>query len=251
MGDSNSVRRVLLKLSGEVLMGDQGFGIHVGTLERLAGEIAQVQRTGVQLAIVIGGGNIFRGMSGAASGMDRAVGDQLGMLATVMNALALANALVGLGVPARVLSAIAMDAICESYSRRRALEILDMGDVVIFAAGTGSPFFTTDTAATLRAAETGCDVVMKATKVDGVYSSDPKTDPDAVRYDRLTYQDVLERNLAVMDATAIALARDNAIPIIVFSIHQDGALANALEGGCAHTIIEAENARSGQAREPQ
>ena len=243
MGEAGPVsaaapRRVLLKLSGEVLMGDAGYGIDPATLARLALEIAAVQRSGVELAVVIGGGNIFRGIAGAAAGMDRAVADHLGMLATVMNAIALKSALDGAGVPAHAFSAVAMDALCAGYTRERALAALGRGDVAILAAGIGSPYFTTDTAAILRAAETGCEVVLKATKVDGVYSADPEADPDAVRYDRLGYDEVLARNLAVMDATAFTLARDNAIPIIVFSIRRAGALRDAVERRGIFTIID-------------
>jgi uridylate kinase len=231
-------RRVLLKLSGEVLMGRQGSGIEVETVTRLAREVAAVHRAGVELAIVIGGGNIFRGVAGAAAGMERAVADHLGILATVINSLALRSALAQADVPAHVLSAIAMDGICPGYSRDRALEILARGEVAVLAAGTGNPFFTTDTAATLRAAETGCQAVLKGTKVDGVYSSDPATDPGAQRYEHLSFDEVLARNLAVMDATAIALARDNSIPIIVFSIQRDGALVDAVAGRGRFTTID-------------
>jgi len=230
-------RRVLLKLSGEVLMGRQGSGIEVETVTRLAREVATVHRTGVELAIVIGGGNIFRGVAGAAAGMERAVADHLGILATVINSLALKSALSQAGVPAQVLCAIAMQGICPGYSRDRALETLARGEVAVLAGGTGNPFFTTDTAATLRAAETGCQAVLKGTKVDGVYSSDPATDPGAQRYERLSFDEVLARNLAVMDATAIALARDNSIPIIVFSIQRDGALVDAVAGQGRFTTI--------------
>ena len=224
-------------------MGAGDYGIDVKTLDRLTREISAVHSTSAQLAIVIGGGNIFRGLAGAASGMDRAVADHLGILATVMNSVALKSALRASGVPAEVLSAVAMGGICEGYSRDRALAILERGEVAILAAGTGNPYFTTDTAATLRAAETGADVVMKATKVDGVYSADPQTNPDAERYDHLTYDDVLARNLGVMDATAIALARDNAIPIIVFSIHREGALLDAVAGKGRFTTIDGDRSK--------
>jgi uridylate kinase len=230
-------RRILLKLSGEMLMGQRGFGIDVDAVERLAGEIAAIHQSGTSVGLVVGGGNIFRGIAGAARGLDRAEADQIGMLATVMNSIALRNGLESAGAEAVVLSAIPMDAICEPYSRSRALQHLEAGRVAIFAAGTGSPFFTTDTAAVLRAAETRCEVVMKATKVDGVYSADPERDPKAQRYERLTYGEVLERDLGVMDAAAIALARDNAIPIIVFSIREAGALGEVVRGRGRFTLV--------------
>ncbi len=221
-------------------MGTQSHGIDVETLDRLTREIASVRAAGVELAIVIGGGNIFRGLAGAAGGMDRVVADHMGILATVMNAIALKSALCAGGVPAEALSAVSMDALCLGYSRDRALAVLERGEVAILAAGTGNPYFTTDTAATLRAAETDADVVMKATNVDGVYSADPQTDPDAVRYDHLSYDDILASNLGVMDATAIALARDNSIPIIVFSIHRDGALLDTVAGRGIFTTVDGE-----------
>ena len=230
-------KRVLVKVSGEVLMGDKGYGLDIKTVDAIAAEIAEVARAGVQLCLVIGGGNIFRGLSGAASGMERASADYMGMLATVMNALAMQNALERLDVDTRVQSAIQMDTICEPYIRRRALRHLEKGRVVIFAAGVGAPFFTTDSGAALRAAEMGCDALLKGTSVDGVYTADPKKDPSATRYDTLSYHDVLARDLRVMDASAIALMRDNGIPIVVFSIREHGALKAVLEGRGVYTVI--------------
>lgn len=231
-------QRVLLKISGEALMGEQPYGIELKTVDRIAEEVAAAVRGGTAVCLVIGGGNIFRGLQVAAQGMERASADYMGMLATVMNALALQNSLERLGIDTRVLSGITMTSVCEPYIRRRALRHLEKGRVVIFAAGTGIPFFTTDTAAALRAAEMGCDALLKGTQVDGVYSADPKTDSQAVRYDRLTYMDVLSRDLKVMDASAVSLARENRIPIIVFSIHQQGAFAEVLHGEGTSTIIE-------------
>ncbi len=230
-------KRVLLKVSGEALMGDQQYGINVETVDRIAQEIKQATDIGVEVCLVIGGGNIFRGLSGAAKGMERASADYMGMLATVMNALAMQNALERFGVPTRVLSAIPMMTICEPYVRRRAVRHMEKGRVVIFAAGTGNPFFTTDTAAALRATEMGCDALLKGTQVDGVYSADPHKVKDAERYDHLTYMDVLAKDLKVMDTSAIALARENGIPIIVFSIHNDGGFVNVLTGEGRCTII--------------
>ena len=230
-------RRILLKVSGEVLMGDGGFGIDMKTVDAVAEEIAQITALGVELCLVIGGGNIFRGLSTAAKGMERASADYMGMLGTVMNALAMQNALEKIGVNTRVQSAIPMDTVCEPYIRRRALRHLEKGRVVIFAAGTGNPFFTTDTAAALRAAEMGCDALMKGTSVDGVYTADPKKDPKAVRYDRLSYLEVLAQDLKVMDASAISLMRDNGVPIVVFSIRQRGALRDVLAGDGVYTVI--------------
>jgi uridylate kinase len=230
-------RRVLLKVSGEALMGDAGYGLDMPTVDAVAEEVAALVRQGVQLCLVIGGGNIFRGLSAAARGMERASADYMGMLATVMNAIAVQNALEKIGVDTRVQSAIPMDTICEPYIRRRAQRHLEKGRVVIFAAGTGNPFFTTDTAAALRAAEMGCDALFKGTSVDGVYTADPKKDPDARRYDRLTYMDVLTQDLKVMDASAISLMRDNSIPIVVFSIRQRGAVLDVLRGAGVHTVI--------------
>ena len=230
--------RVLLKLSGEALMGDQGFGLHPPTLQRLAGEVKTVHDLGVEICLVIGGGNIFRGLQGAAHGMERTSADYMGMLATVMNALGMQAALEQLGVHTRVISAIPMDQVCEPYIRRRAIRHLEKGRVCIFAAGTGNPYFTTDTAATLRAMEMNCGAILKGTQVDGVYDADPKTTPDARRFDRISYDEVLVRNLKVMDASAIALARDNRLPLIVFSLHKPGALADVLSGRGKFTIVE-------------
>jgi uridylate kinase len=231
-------KRLLVKLSGEALMGSQPYGVDMVVVDRLARDVAEAVAAGAELAIVVGGGNIFRGLSGAAKGMDRATADYMGMLATVMNALAFQNALSHAGTPARVLSAIPMQTVCESYVRPKALHHMERGRVVIFAAGTGNPFFTTDTAATLRAMEMGCEAVAKATQVDGVYSADPKKDPAAIRYDRLTYSEVLARNLQVMDGAAIALARDNRLPVIVFSITEPGNLLKVLRGDARATVIE-------------
>lgn len=231
------MKRLLLKLSGEALMGKSGFGVDTDVLDRLAKDVAEAVDAGYEIAIVVGGGNIFRGLKGAAAGIDRATADYMGMLATVMNALALAGALERAKAPARVLSAIPMETVCESYARPRALHHLEKGRVVVFGAGTGNPFFTTDTAATLRAIEMGCDAVAKATQVDGVYSDDPKKVPSAVRYDRLTYADVLARDLRVMDGAAIALARDNRLPVIVFSIDEPGNLIKVLRGTARATVI--------------
>lgn len=230
-------RRVLLKLSGEALMGDREFGLDPTIVKRVAGEIKVVQELGVEICVVIGGGNIFRGLSGAAAGMERATADYMGMMATVINSLAMQSALERAGVMTRVQSAISMQAVCEPYIRRRAIRHMEKGRVVIFAAGTGNPFFTTDTAAALRASEMGCSALLKATKVDGVYSADPKLVPDAERYDRLTYLDVLSRDLKVMDAPAISLARENNIPILVFSLFKSGGFADVVQGRGLYTII--------------
>ena len=231
--------RVLLKISGEALMGDQGFGLHPPTVQRIASEVKRVHDMGVEICLVIGGGNIFRGLSGAAHGMERATADYMGMLATVMNALGMQGALEGLGVFTRVISAIPMDQVCEPYIRRRAVRHLEKGRVCIFAAGTGNPYFTTDTAATLRAMEMGCGAIYKGTQVDGVYDSDPKLNPDAEHFARISYDEVLRRNLKVMDASAIALARDNALPIVVFSLRAPGAMAAVLRGEGKFTIVHA------------
>src|ERR1700685_3609583 len=231
-------RRVLLKVSGEALMGEAGFGIDVATVDRIAGDVKDAADAGTQICMVIGGGNIFRGLAGAAKGIDRATADYMGMLATVMNALAMQAALERTGLASRVQSAIPMSAVCEPYVRRRAMRHLEKGRVVIFAAGTGNPFFTTDTAAALRAAEMNCNAMMKATQVDGVYSADPKKVKDAVRYDSLSYHEVLTRDLQVMDASAISLSRENKIPILVFSLADRGALAQVLRGEGRATIIE-------------
>ncbi len=230
-------RRVLLKLSGEALMGEQEFGLDSGTVDRIASEVKTVSELGVEVCIVVGGGNIFRGVSGASSGMDRASADYMGMLATVMNALAMQSALEGIGAQTRVLSAIPMQSVSEPYIRRRAVRHMEKGRIVIFAAGTGNPFFTTDTAAALRASEMDCDALLKATKVDGVYSADPETNPDAERFERLGYLDVLSKDLKVMDAAAVSLARENNIPILVFSIHNAGAFIDVVKGGGKYTII--------------
>ena len=230
-------KKILLKVSGEVLMGDQSFGIDTGTLERTAEDIAEVVKTGVELCLVIGGGNIFRGVSLAGRGLERASADYMGMLATVMNALALQGALEKIGVYTRVQSAIPMEAVCEPYIRRRALRHLEKGRVVIFAAGIGNPFFTTDTTGALRAAEMGCDALFKGTSVDGVYTADPKKDPSAQRYETLSYQEVLAKDLRVMDASAISLMRDNQIPIVVFSIRERGNFLKVLRGEGVYTTI--------------
>jgi uridylate kinase len=220
-----------------VLAGRGESGLDPATIDRIAADVKQVRDLGVQVALVIGGGNIFRGLSGAKRGIERAAGDYMGMLATVINALALQNALEAVGVPTRVQSAIPMASICEPYIRRRAMRHMEKGRVVIFGAGTGNPFFTTDTAAALRASEMGCDALLKGTKVDGVYSADPKKDKRAKRYDRLTYREVMERDLGVMDAAAIALARENHIPILVFSIQNPGGFAQVISGKGLHTTV--------------
>jgi uridylate kinase len=231
-------KRLLLKLSGEALMGKGEFGIDMAVAERLAREIAEAIAAGAEIAVVVGGGNIFRGLVGAAKGMERATADYMGMLATVMNALALQNALENAKVSARVMSAIPMPTVCESYIRPKALHHVRHGRVVIFAAGTGNPFFTTDTAATLRAIEMDCQAVAKATQVDGVYDSDPRKNAGAKRYDKLGYAEVLSRDLKVMDGAAIALARDNGLPVIVFSIEEPGNLLKVLRGDGRATVIE-------------
>ncbi|MGB3753513.1 MAG: UMP kinase [Parerythrobacter sp.] len=230
-------KRILLKLSGEVLMGEQEYGIDPEYVARLAQEVQAAKDTGLQVCLVIGGGNIFRGIAGAARGLDRTTGDYMGMLATVMNALAMQNALEKLGVQTRVQSAIPMDSVCEPYIRRRAERHLEKGRIVIFAAGTGNPFFTTDTGAALRAAEMGCDALLKGTSVDGVYNSDPKANPQAKRFDTITYDQVLADNLKVMDATAVALCRENSIPIVVFSIRERGNVASVLAGTGTQTVV--------------
>ncbi|MSP94656.1 MAG: UMP kinase [Alphaproteobacteria bacterium] len=230
-------RRILLKVSGEALMGKEAYGIDVGTVERIAADIKSAVNLGCQVSVVIGGGNIFRGLAGAAAGIDRSTADHMGMLATVMNALAMQAALERTGLPTRVLTAIPMMSICEPYIRRRAVRHMEKGRAVIFAAGTGNPFFTTDTAAALRAAEMGCDAMLKATQVDGVYSDDPKKVKNAERYDFLTYHEVLSRDLKVMDASAISLSRENGIPILVFSIQEQGNLAAVLKGEGRCTLI--------------
>jgi uridylate kinase len=231
-------KRILLKLSGEVLMGNQHFGIDPEFVAELAKEVKAAKETGLEICLVIGGGNIFRGMAGAAKGMDRAQADYMGMLATVMNALAMQNALEQLGVHTRVQSAIEMDQVCEPVIRRRAERHLEKGRVVIFAAGVGSPYFTTDSGAALRAAEMNCDALLKGTSVDGVYDSDPKTNPKAKRFDTVDYGTVLAQNLKVMDASAVALCRDNSIPIVVFSIREKGNLAKVLRGEGTCTVVQ-------------
>jgi uridylate kinase len=238
MTADSKYRRVLLKVSGEALMGDSGYGIDVAVVDRIAADVKDAVRAGSQVCMVIGGGNIFRGLQGAAKGIDRATADYMGMLATVMNALAVQAALERMGVPARVQSAIPMSTVCEPYIRRRAIRHMEKGRVVIFAAGTGNPFFTTDTAAALRAAEMNCDAMLKGTQVDGVYSADPKKVTNAQRYDSLSYHEVLSRDLQVMDASAVSLSRENRIPIVVFSIHDRGALAAVLRGEGRCTIIQ-------------
>jgi uridylate kinase len=230
-------RRVLLKVSGEALMGAQGYGIDASAVERIATDIKDAADAGAQICLVIGGGNIFRGLSGAAAGIDRATADYMGMLATIMNAIAMQAALERLGLPTRVQSAIPITSVCEPYIRRRAIRHMEKGRAVIFAAGTGNPFFTTDTAAALRAAEMSCDAMFKATQVDGVYSDDPKRVKNAERYDFLSYHEVLSRDLKVMDASAISLSRENRIPIVVFSIHEKGNLAEILRGRGRYTVI--------------
>ena len=235
--DKPRYRRVLLKISGEALMGEKAFGLDMDMVGRVAGEIAEVWRAGVQIGLVIGGGNIFRGVSDAARGMERTSADYMGMLATVMNALAMENALKQLGVQARVMSAVPMPTVCEPFTRQRAWKHLDKGRVVLFAGGTGNPFFTTDTGAALKAAETKCEALFKGTSVDGIYSDDPKKNPAAERFDTITYDEILARNLKVMDAAAVALARDNGIPLVVFSIREAGALAKVLRGEGTFTTV--------------
>ena len=231
------LRRVLLKLSGEALMGDAAHGLDAAALRRLAEDVRQVRAMGVEVCIVVGGGNFFRGAAGAAAGIDRVTADNMGMLATAINALALQGALEGIGVDTRVVSAVPMQAICEPFLRRRAVRHMEKGRVVICAAGSGNPYFTTDTAAALRAAELDCKLLLKGTQVDGVYSDDPKRDSTASRFDKLSYDKVLEDNLGVMDASAISLARENRIPIAVFSIHNPGAFADAVSGVGRYTLI--------------
>jgi uridylate kinase len=230
-------RRVLLKLSGEALMGEDAFGINRTTIEGMVKDIGEVQRLGTELAVVIGGGNIFRGVALGATGMDRATADYMGMMATIMNAMALQDAMRNAGIEARVQSALNVEQVVEPYIRPKAMRYLDEGKVVIFAAGTGNPFFTTDTAAALRGSEIGAEVVLKATKVDGVYSADPKKDPNAVRYARISFDDALAHNLQIMDATAFALCRDQGLPIRVFNISRPGALLRAVGGEDEGTLV--------------
>ena len=232
-------KRILLKLSGEALMGEDAFGINHATIQRIVQEVAEVTRLGVELAVVIGGGNLFRGVAGGSVGMDRVTADYMGMLATVMNALALADTMNKEGLTARVMSAIAIEQVVEPYVRPKALQYLEEGKVVVFAAGTGNPFFTTDTAAALRGAEIGAEVVLKATKVDGVYSADPKKDPHATRYSKLSFDEAMARNLGIMDATAFALCRDQKLPIKVFSIIKHGALKRVVMGEDEGTLVYA------------
>jgi uridylate kinase len=231
-------RRVLIKISGEALMGPQGYGLHPPTVDRIAEQVKAVCDLGIEICMVIGGGNIFRGLQLSAQGMERTTADYMGMLATVMNALAMQSALEARGVHTRVISAIPMDQVCEPYIRRRAVRHLEKGRVCIFAAGTGNPYFTTDTAATLRASEMSCDAIFKGTQVDGIYDSDPKANPGARRFERISYDEVLQRNLKVMDASAIALARDNRPPIIVFSLDDPNGLAGLVEGRGRFTVVE-------------
>lgn len=232
-------KRILLKVSGEGLMGPGEYGLHRETVQKLARDVKSVASGGRQVCLVIGGGNIFRGVSGAAAGIDRTTGDYMGMLATVINALAVQAALESEGVPTRVQSAIAMAQVCEAYVRRRAVRHMEKGRVVIFAAGTGNPFFTTDTAAALRAVEMNCDALLKATQVDGVYDSDPKRNPSAKRYERLSFDKVIADDLKVMDTAAIALARDNKLPIVVFDMHQSDAVGRVLNGEGRFTVVSA------------
>jgi uridylate kinase len=229
--------RVMLKISGEALMGDQGYGLHPPTVQRVAAEVKRVHDLGVEICMVIGGGNIFRGLSGSAQGMERTTADYMGMLATVMNALAMQSALEELDIHTRVISAITMNEVAEPYIRRRAVRHLEKKRVCIFAAGTGNPYFTTDTAATLRANEMACQAIFKGTKVDGVYDKDPVKYPDAVRYETVTYDEVLAKHLNVMDASAIALARDNNLPIIVFSLDEPGGFRGIMAGEGTYTIV--------------
>ncbi len=236
-GSKIKYKRILLKFSGEALMGEQQFGIEPGVIERVASEVNELVKAGVEVAIVVGGGNIFRGVSLSAAGMDRATADHMGMLATVINSLALQDGIEKLGLKVRVMSALPIHQVCEDYIRRRAIRHLEKGRVVVFAAGTGNPFFTTDTAASLRGVEINVDLVIKATKVDGVYSADPKKNPDAKRYDRLCYDDVINNKLEVMDTTAIVLCRDNKIPLRVFNMNKPGALMNIVKGLDEGTIV--------------
>ena len=230
-------RRVLLKISGEALMGEKSFGLDMDMVARVAGEIAQVVRAGVQVGLVIGGGNIFRGVSDAAKGMERTTADYMGMLATVMNALAMENMLEKIGVAARTMSNVPMPTVCEPFTRQKAWRHLEKGRVVLFAGGTGNPFFTTDTGAALKAAEMKCEAMLKGTSVDGIYTDDPKTNPQAERIEHITYDEMLLRNLKVMDAAAVALARDNDIPLVVFSIREEGNLLKAVCGEGTHSVV--------------
>lgn len=235
---ATNYKRVLIKVSGEALMGDKGYGQDLQTIQRISNDIKQVADMGVEVCVVVGGGNIFRGISGAAQGMERSSADYMGMLATILNALAIQNILDQTGIETRVMSAIEMDQVCEPYIRRRAIRHLEHGRVVIFAGGIGSPYFTTDTTAALRASEMGCDALLKGTQVDGVYTADPKKDKNATHYEHLTYHDVLAKDLKVMDAAAISLARENNIPILVFSITEAGGFANVINGRGKFTTIQ-------------
>ena len=231
-------KRVLLKISGESLMGVGSYGIDVSTVDRVAKEISQVCKLGIEICLVIGAGNIFRGLSGAAAGMDRASADYMGMLATVMNSLAMQNSLERLGLQTRIQSAISMTEVCETYTRRRAIRHMEKNRIVIFAAGTGNPYFTTDTAAALRASEMDCDAIFKGTKVDGIYDKDPIQNQSAIKFDKITYGEVLAKNLRVLDSSAVSLARENNIPIIVFSINENNGFLNIIEGKGNCSIVE-------------
>ncbi len=236
--NKTNFKRVLLKISGESLMGVGSYGIDVSTVDRVAKEISQVCKLGVEICLVIGAGNIFRGLSGAAAGMDRASADYMGMLATVMNSLAMQNSLERLDFQTRIQSAISMTEVCETYTRRRAIRHMEKNRIVIFAAGTGNPYFTTDTAAALRASEMDCDAIFKGTKVDGIYDMDPMKDSDAIKFDKISYSEVLSKNLRVLDSSAVSLARDNNIPIIVFSIKENNSFLNIIEGKGNCSIVE-------------
>ena len=236
--NKTNFKRVLLKISGESLMGVGSYGIDVSTVDRVAKEISQVCKLGVEICLVIGAGNIFRGLSGAAAGMDRASADYMGMLATVMNSLAMQNSLERLDFQTRIQSAISMTEVCETYTRRRAIRHMEKNRIVIFAAGTGKPYFTTDTAAALRASEMDCDAIFKGTKVDGIYDKDPMKDSDAIKFDKISYSEVLSKNLRVLDSSAVSLARDNNIPIIVFSIKENNSFLNIIEGKGNCSIVE-------------
>lgn len=236
--NKTNFKRVLLKISGESLMGVGSYGIDVSTVDRVAKEISQVCKLGVEICLVIGAGNIFRGLSGAAAGMDRASADYMGMLATVMNSLAMQNSLERLDFQTRIQSAISMTEVCETYTRRRAIRHMEKNRIVIFAAGTGNPYFTTDTAAALRASEMDCDAIFKGTKVDGIYDKDPIKDSDAIKFDKISYSEVLSKNLRVLDSSAVSLARDNNIPIIVFSIKENNSFLNIIEGKGNCSIVE-------------
>ena len=236
--NKTNFKRVLLKISGESLMGVGSYGIDVSTVDRVAKEISQVCKLGIEICLVIGAGNIFRGLSGAAAGMDRASADYMGMLATVMNSLAMQNSLERLDFQTRIQSAISMTQVCETYTRRRAIRHMEKNRIVIFAAGTGNPYFTTDTAAALRASEMDCDAIFKGTKVDGIYDKDPMKDSEAIKFDKISYSEVLSKNLRVLDSSAVSLARDNNIPIIVFSIKENNSFLNIIEGKGNCSIVE-------------